>query len=112
MDAKANKGRRRTVPLPLQMLIGLVVGLAIGILWPSFGAALQPLGTAFIEAIRMIVIPLVFSAVTLGIYKMGSDVRLLGKGRYRRLRLVLLCHFLVCRHRSRPRRHLPAGARA
>ncbi len=79
MDSRADTGRRSMLSLPIQMLIGLVAGLAIGILWPSFGAALQPLGTAFIEAIRMIVIPLVFSAVTLGIYKMGSDIRLLGR---------------------------------
>ena len=71
--------RSGRISLPFQMAIGLVLGLMIGILFPRLGASLQPLGTAFIEAIRMIVIPLVFSAVTLGIYKMGADVRLLGR---------------------------------
>jgi DAACS family dicarboxylate/amino acid:cation (Na+ or H+) symporter len=69
----------RWLPLWVQIFIGLVIGIILGALWPAFGAALQPLGTAFIKAIKMIVMPLVFSAVTLGIYKMGSDVRLLGK---------------------------------
>lgn len=71
--------RKPGVPLPLQMLIGLVAGLAIGFFWPSFGAALQPIGTAFIEAIKMVVIPIVFSVVTLGVYKMGTDIKQLGR---------------------------------
>jgi DAACS family dicarboxylate/amino acid:cation (Na+ or H+) symporter len=70
---------RFSVPLPLQMLIGLILGLAIGLIWPSFGVKLQPIGTAFIEAIKMIVIPIIFSAVTLGIYKMGANMRQVGR---------------------------------
>jgi DAACS family dicarboxylate/amino acid:cation (Na+ or H+) symporter len=70
---------RGGVPLPLQMLIGLVAGLAIGLLWPGLGAKLQPIGTAFIEAIKMVVIPIVFSVVTLGVYKMGADIKQLGR---------------------------------
>jgi len=61
------------------MLAGLILGLVVGSAWPSFGASLQPIGTAFIEAIKMVVIPLVFSAVTLGIYKMGANMRQLGR---------------------------------
>jgi DAACS family dicarboxylate/amino acid:cation (Na+ or H+) symporter len=76
----AERGTRgAAVPLPVQMLIGLIAGLAIGFLWPKFGAALQPIGTAFIEAIKMVVIPIVFSLVTLGVYKMGADIRQLGR---------------------------------
>src|SRR5947207_4038865 len=59
MASTAVPVNRSAVSLPLQMLLGLVLGLAIAFLWPSFGAALQPLGTAFIEAIKMVVIPLV-----------------------------------------------------
>lgn len=67
------------MPLWVQILIGLCLGILIGNFWPDFGAKLQPIGTAFIKAIKMIVMPLVFSAVTLGIYKMGSDLKQLGK---------------------------------
>jgi DAACS family dicarboxylate/amino acid:cation (Na+ or H+) symporter len=65
--------------LPLQMAAGLLLGLAIGLLWPNAGKALQPIGTAFIQAIQMIVIPLIFSAVTLGVYRMGENARELGR---------------------------------
>ena len=76
----AERGTRgAAVSLPVQMLIGLLAGLAIGFLWPALGAALQPIGTAFIEGIKMVVIPIVFSVVTLGVYKMGADIKQLGR---------------------------------
>lgn len=70
---------RLSLALPLQMFAGLVIGLALGLLWPSLAAKLQPVGTAFIEAIKMIVIPLIVASVTLGTYKMGADLRQLGR---------------------------------
>jgi len=75
----AKPREKEKFPLWIQIAIGLVIGCIIGYAAPSFGAKLQPIGTAFIKAIKMIVIPLVFSAVTLGIYKMGSDLKSLGK---------------------------------
>jgi dicarboxylate/amino acid:cation (Na+ or H+) symporter, DAACS family len=65
--------------LPLQMMAGLLLGLAVGVASPATGKELQPVGTAFIQAIQMIVIPLIFSAVTLGVYRMGEDTRQLGR---------------------------------
>lgn len=70
---------KKRIPLWGQIFIGLILGCIIGMLWPEFGSKLQPIGTAFIRAIKMIVMPLVFSAVTLGIYKMGSDLKSLGR---------------------------------
>src|SRR6201981_745949 len=61
------------------MLAGVLIGLVLALLWPSFATALQPIGTAFIEAIRMIIIPLLVASVTLGTYKMGADIRQLGR---------------------------------
>lgn len=66
-------------PLAVQMLVGLALGLGVGMLWPGIGIALRPLGTAFVEAIKMIVIPVVFATVTLGIYRMGTELRTLGR---------------------------------
>ena len=66
-------------PLWVQIIIGMVVGCVIGALWPTLGKTLEPLGSAFIKAIKMVVIPLVFSAVTLGIYKMSADFKTLGR---------------------------------
>lgn len=70
---------KKKFPLWAQILVGLIIGSIIGLIWPKFGASLQPIGKAFIKAIKMIVIPLVFSAVTLGIYKVSEDVKLVGR---------------------------------
>jgi dicarboxylate/amino acid:cation (Na+ or H+) symporter, DAACS family len=64
---------------PLQILLSIAFGLAIGKLWPSFGTAVEPLGSVFIQGIKMIVIPLVFTTVTLGAYKMGRQIEQLGR---------------------------------
>ena len=74
-----NSRAKEIFPLWVQIVLGLALGCIIGYVAPSFGAELQPIGTAFIKGIKMIVMPLVFAAVTLGIYKMGSDLRSLGK---------------------------------
>jgi DAACS family dicarboxylate/amino acid:cation (Na+ or H+) symporter len=65
--------------LPLQIVLGVLLGLATGLLWPAAGAAMQPLGTAFVSAVKMVVIPLVFCAVALGSMKMGHDAPRLGR---------------------------------
>jgi dicarboxylate/amino acid:cation (Na+ or H+) symporter, DAACS family len=65
--------------LPLQVAAGVILGLLTGLLWPAAGAAMQPLGVAFVAAVKMIVIPLVFCAVTLGSMKMGHDAPRLGR---------------------------------
>lgn len=73
-------GRSRwTRTLPLQMLGGLAIGCLIGELYPDIGKELLPLGQAFIKALRMVVIPLVFSSIALGIYNMGREISVLGR---------------------------------
>jgi DAACS family dicarboxylate/amino acid:cation (Na+ or H+) symporter len=67
------------VPLWQQTVIGLILGGLIGIYFPDIGKSLAPVGTAFIKAIKMIIVPLVFSAVVLGIYHMATDMKKLGK---------------------------------
>src|SRR5436305_11141461 len=79
MTVAAADTSRVSLTLPLQMFLGLVIGLVLALAWPTFAASLQPTGTAFIEAIRMIIIPLIVSSVTLGTYKMGRDIRQLGR---------------------------------
>src|ERR1700730_16617041 len=65
--------------LPMQMLVGLFVGCALGFLWPAFGKELFPVSRAFINALRMLIIPLVFSSIVLGVYNMGREIRLFGQ---------------------------------
>jgi dicarboxylate/amino acid:cation (Na+ or H+) symporter, DAACS family len=66
-------------PLWQQMMAGIVVGALVGYLWPEFGKSLQPVGTALIKLMKMVVVPLVFSAVVTGVYNMAADLKSLGK---------------------------------
>ncbi|WP_407164841.1 dicarboxylate/amino acid:cation symporter [Bradyrhizobium sp. ORS 111] len=84
MSGRSGVRRILGLPLAVQMLLGLIAGLVVGLLWPAFGASLRPLGTAFVEAVKMIVIPVVFASVALGIYRMGTELRILG-------RVVVIC---------------------
>src|SRR5205823_9536809 len=61
-----------------QVFIATIAGVAFGYLFPSAGAAMRPLGDAFIRLIRMIVAPVVFCTVVVGIAGVG-DVKALGR---------------------------------
>src|SRR5215467_7970912 len=61
-----------------QVLIATIAGVAFGYFFPAAGGSLRPLGDAFIRLIRMIVAPIVFCTVVVGIAGVG-DVKALGK---------------------------------
>jgi DAACS family dicarboxylate/amino acid:cation (Na+ or H+) symporter len=63
----------------LPLLAGLVLGSLLGLVWPAMGARLDIFSLAFVQAIKMIVIPLIFSAVTLGSYRLGSNAHGMGR---------------------------------
>ncbi|MGH9415196.1 MAG: dicarboxylate/amino acid:cation symporter [Terriglobales bacterium] len=54
------------------ILIALVAGVAIGAWWPHLGMALEPLETIFLRLIKMIVGPLIFATLVVGIAGHGS----------------------------------------
>ena len=55
-----------------QVLVAMVAGIALGHLFPSVGAAMQPLGDAFIKAIRVLIAPIIFCTVVHGISSMAN----------------------------------------
>jgi aerobic C4-dicarboxylate transport protein len=61
-----------------QVLIATIAGVVFGVVFKDAGASLRPLGDAFIRLIRMIVGPIVFCTVVVGIAGVG-DVKSLGK---------------------------------
>jgi aerobic C4-dicarboxylate transport protein len=55
-----------------QVVIGALLGIAVGILLPDVGKAVSPLNDWFIGLVKMIVVPVVFCVVSLGIASMDS----------------------------------------
>jgi Na+/H+-dicarboxylate symporter len=77
-DSKARKSRSLLGPLWLQILVGIVLGVVLGALFPRFAVTLKPLGDAFIVLIRMTLAPIIFATVVVGIARMG-DLREVGR---------------------------------
>lgn len=55
-----------------QVLIAIVIGVLLGYFYPQTGAALKPLGDAFIKAIKMLIGPIIFTTVVTGIAGLGN----------------------------------------
>ena len=64
--------------LYVQVLIAVVLGVAVGMAFPETGTALRPLGDAFIKLIKMIIAPVIFCTVAIGIAHM-SDLKKFGR---------------------------------
>jgi len=75
---RAPRKRPLLGPLWLQVMIGIVLGVAIGVLFPQAAIALKPLGDDFVKLIRMTLAPIIFATVVVGIARMG-DIREVGR---------------------------------
>lgn len=73
-----NKRKFKMPGLATQIFIGLVLGIVVGGIFPEIGKMLKPLGDIFIRMIKMIVVPLIFSSLIMGIAGTG-DFKKLGR---------------------------------
>ena len=64
--------------LYVQVLIAIVLGVLLGQMNPELGAQMKPLGDAFIKLIKMLIAPIIFLTVVVGIAGMG-DMKKLGR---------------------------------
>lgn len=64
--------------LYVQVLCAIVLGVLLGHFYPEQGAAMKPFGDAFIKLIKMIIAPIIFCTVVLGIAGM-EDMKKVGK---------------------------------
>ncbi|WP_281058672.1 MULTISPECIES: dicarboxylate/amino acid:cation symporter [unclassified Mesorhizobium] len=62
----------------VQVLAAIVLGAAIGYLYPETGQSLKPLGDAFIKVVKMIIAPVIFLTIATGIAGM-SDLQKVGR---------------------------------
>lgn len=78
-------GKLRKLSLGKKILIGIVIGLAIGFISPKAADTLKPLGDIFLRLLKMLMVPLVFFSITSGVCKMGDIKQLYTVG----LRFIL-----------------------
>ena len=87
--APAKRRRDRTHWLYLAVLASVALGIAVGLLFPVFATELKWLGTAFVGLIKMLIAPVIFCTIVLGI---GSIRKAAKVGRVGGL---ALCYFLI-----------------
>jgi len=64
--------------LYFQVLVAIAIGVLVGYFWPETGAAMKPLGDGFIKLIKMMIAPIIFCTVVVGIAGM-EDMKKVGK---------------------------------
>ena len=64
--------------LYVQVLTAILIGIVLGYVAPETGAAMRPLGDGFIKLVRMMITPIIFCVVVVGIAKIG-DLRAVGR---------------------------------
>ncbi|PGK39435.1 hypothetical protein CN907_13340 [Bacillus anthracis] len=58
--------------LTFQVIVAIICGIAVGAIWPSVGQEMKPIGETFINMIKMVIAPIIFLTIVLGIASMGS----------------------------------------
>jgi aerobic C4-dicarboxylate transport protein len=61
-----------------QVITAIIIGVILGHFWPQAGEAMKPLGDGFIKLIKMIIAPIIFCTVVIGIAGM-EDMKKVGK---------------------------------
>jgi aerobic C4-dicarboxylate transport protein len=59
--------RDRTHYLYIAVIVAVILGVAVGIIAPEVGKALKPVGTAFVNLIKMMISPVIFCTIVLGV---------------------------------------------
>ncbi|MGW5365223.1 cation:dicarboxylate symporter family transporter [Actinopolymorpha pittospori] len=88
-DEVSTARRDRTHLLYPAVIVAVLASIAVGLLFPDFGTKLKPIGTGFVSLITMMISPVIFCTIVLGV---GSVRRAAKVGRVGGLALV---YFLV-----------------
>jgi aerobic C4-dicarboxylate transport protein len=70
--------RRLHHNLTFQVLVAITLGVILGLVSPDTGKAMKPLGDTFINLVKMVIAPVIFLTIVLGIANM-SDLKKVGR---------------------------------
>ena len=62
----------RTHYLYIAVLVAVGLGIIVGVAAPDFGVALKPIGTGFVNLIKMMIAPVIFCTIVLGVGSVRS----------------------------------------
>ncbi|QYJ91899.1 MULTISPECIES: dicarboxylate/amino acid:cation symporter [Shewanella] len=65
-----------SVPLWLQILIGMLLGISAGLGLGEQAVLLKPIGTLFVNTIKMLIVPLVFCSLIVGVTSMQDTAKM------------------------------------
>lgn len=74
----ALKAKKIYNQLYFQVIIAIVAGILLGKFYPELGEKMKPLGDGFIKLVKMIIAPVIFITLTLGIAHM-TDLKKVGR---------------------------------
>lgn len=77
-DPQAAAVPRQRNTLYVQVLVGIVLGGLLGYVKPEWGVLLRPLGDAFVSLVKMLIAPIIFTTVVVGLAGMG-DLKKIGR---------------------------------
>ena len=83
-----NNGVKK-MPLWLKILIGMIIGIIVGTVFGSDAEVVKPIGTLFISAIKMLIVPLIFCSLIVGVTSM-QDTTKMGRIGLKSLMIYLL----------------------
>ncbi|GAA4776533.1 cation:dicarboxylate symporter family transporter [Microbacterium gilvum] len=65
--AQRRRGIDKQHWLYIAVIIAVAAGIAVGLIWPDFGSSLAWIGKAFVALIKMMIAPVIFCTIVLGI---------------------------------------------
>ncbi|WP_106916359.1 dicarboxylate/amino acid:cation symporter [Chryseobacterium aurantiacum] len=72
------KAKKIYYQLYFQVIVAIVAGILLGTFYPELGEKMKPLGDGFIKLVKMIIAPVIFITLTLGIAHM-TDLKKVGR---------------------------------
>src|ERR671914_2477928 len=72
---RRSASRNRTHYLYIAVIVAVGLGIAVGAIAPSFAVELKPLGQAFVGLIKMMIQPVIFCTIVLGVGSVASAAR-------------------------------------
>jgi len=64
------------LPLWQKIVIGMILGITVGIIFGEDAAVLKPIGSFFVNTIKMLIVPLVFCSIIVGITSMQDTSKM------------------------------------